>query len=91
MMDEPFSNLDVILKEELQELILGLRNNHQMGIIYVSHIIEEAFVLADRIAVINKGMLEQVDYKEKVLNNPKNEFICRLMGNKKLKWVILSR
>jgi ABC-type Fe3+/spermidine/putrescine transport system ATPase subunit len=85
MMDEPFSNLDVILKEELQELILGLRNNHQMGIIYVSHIIEEALVLADRIAVINNGMFEQIDYKEKVLNNPKNEFIRRLMGNKKLK------
>ncbi len=85
MMDEPFSNLDVILKEELQELILGLKNDHQMGIIYVSHILEEAFVLADRIAVINNGILEQVDCKERVLNNPENEFIRRLMGSRKLK------
>ena len=79
LMDEPFSNLDSILKEELQDLIIKLKNNFQMGIVYVTHIIDEALVIADRIAIINKGILEQIDYKEKVLNNPKNEFVRRLM------------
>ncbi len=85
MMDEPFSNLDSILKEELQELILGLKSRHQMGIIYVSHIIDEAFALADRIAIINNGVLEQIGCKDTVFNNPKNEFVRRLMAYKKLK------
>lgn len=79
LMDEPFSNLDSILKEELQELVIRLKNSFQMGIIYVTHNIEEAFALADRIAVINKGRLEQVDSKTKILNNPANEFVSRLL------------
>ena len=79
LMDEPFSNLDSILKEELQDLVIELKNSLQMGILYVTHNIEEALVLADTIAVMNKGMFEQIDSKENVLNNPKNEFVRRLL------------
>lgn len=79
LMDEPFSNLDSILKEELQALIIGLKNRAEIGIVYVTHNIEEALVLADRIAIMNKGRLEQIDNKEKILNNPKNEFVRRLL------------
>ncbi len=79
LMDEPFSNLDSILKEELQDLVIGLKNNLRMSIIYVTHNIEEALVLADRIAVMDKGRLEQIDSKDRVINNPKNEFVRRLM------------
>lgn len=79
LMDEPFSNLDSILKEELQNLIIRLKNSLHMGILYVTHNIEEALVLADTIAVMNKGMFEQIDSKENVLNNPKNEFVRRLL------------
>lgn len=79
LMDEPFSNLDSILKEELQDLVIELKNSLQMGIIYVTHNIEEALVLADTIAVMNKGKLEQIDGKDKVLDNPKNEFVCRIL------------
>lgn len=79
LMDEPFSNLDPIIKEELQGLILKVKNNVQMGIIYVTHNIEEAFVLADRIAIMNKGSWEQIGSKDEVLNNPKNEFVRRLL------------
>jgi ABC-type Fe3+/spermidine/putrescine transport system ATPase subunit len=79
LMDEPFSNLDSILKEELQGLVIKLKINHQKGIIYVTHIVEEALVLADRIAVMREGELEQMDSKEKVLSEPKNEFVRRLM------------
>ena len=79
LMDEPFSNLDSILKEELQDLVIELKNSLQMGIIYVTHNIEEALVLADTIAVMNKGRLEQMDSKDKVLANPKNDFVRRLL------------
>ena len=79
LMDEPFSNLDSILKEELQDLVIELKNSLQMGIIYVTHNIEEALVLADTIAVMNKGKLEQIDSKDKILDNPKNDFVRRLL------------
>ncbi len=79
LMDEPFSNLDSILKDDLQELLLSLRNHHEMGIMYVTHNIEEALALADRIAVINDGRLEQVNTKDNILNNPKNDFVRRLL------------
>jgi iron(III) transport system ATP-binding protein len=79
LMDEPFSNLDSILKEELQDFVIKLKLNHQMGIIYVTHNVDEAFMLADRIAIMNKGLIEQIDKKEEVINNPKNEFIRRLL------------
>ncbi len=79
LMDEPFSNLDSILKDDLQELLLSLKNHHEMGIIYVTHNIEEALALADRIAVINNGRLEQINTKDNILNNPKNDFVRRLL------------
>ena len=79
LMDEPFSNLDSILKEGLQQLIMGLKNSLHIGIIYVTHNIEEARVLADTIAVMNKGKLEQIDSKDKILDNPKNDFVRRLL------------
>ncbi|GBD95917.1 MAG TPA: ABC transporter ATP-binding protein [Nitrospirae bacterium] len=79
LMDEPFSNLDSILKDDLQELLLSLKNHHEMSIMYVTHNIEEALALADRIAVINKGRLEQIDTKDNILNNPKNNFVRRLL------------
>jgi ABC-type proline/glycine betaine transport system ATPase subunit len=67
------------LKEDLQQLIIGLKNSLHIGIIYVTHNIEEALVLADTIAVMNKGKLEQIDSKDKILDNPKNEFVCRIL------------
>jgi ABC-type Fe3+/spermidine/putrescine transport system ATPase subunit len=79
LMDEPFSNLDSLLKEELQELVMGLKNNHQMGIIYVSHIIEEVFTLADRIAIMSHGTMIQVGTKDDVLSNPKHSFVSRIL------------
>ena len=82
LMDEPFSNLDAILKEELQALILQLRNRHQMGIIYVSHMIDEVLSVADRIAIMNEGCFEQIDNKEEVIMHPRNEFVRRIIGIK---------
>lgn len=79
LMDEPFSNLDPILKEELQKLIMALKNRLQMGIIYVTHNIEEALALADRMAIMNKGRIEQIGYKDDVVDKPKNDFVRRLL------------
>jgi ABC-type Fe3+/spermidine/putrescine transport system ATPase subunit len=79
LMDEPFSNVDTILKEELQELVLKLKNELQTSIIYVTHNIEEVMLLADRLAIINKGELIQIDSKNKVVEKPEGEFVKRLL------------
>jgi ABC-type sugar transport system ATPase subunit len=79
LMDEPFSNLDSILKEELLGVVLDLKVNHQMGVIYVTHNVDEALILADKIAVIRQGRLEQVGRKDDILSDPKNEFVRRLL------------
>ena len=79
LMDEPFTNLDTILKEDLQKLVIALRNNYEMGIVYVSHIIEEVLVLADRIAIMDQGTMIQVGARDDVLDNPKDRFVSRLL------------
>lgn len=78
LMDEPFSSLDTILKEELQALIIKVKNDIKMGIIYVTHNIEEVLLLADRIAIMNMGRVEQIGNKDVILSNP-NEFVRRLL------------
>jgi ABC-type sugar transport system ATPase subunit len=79
LMDEPFSNIDPLLREELQELVLRLRDQFQMGIVYVTHNVAEAIILADRIAVMHKGRFLQIGTREEVSNNPINDFVRRLL------------
>ena len=79
LMDEPFSNLDSILKDNLLELVICLKKNTAMGVVCVTHNIDEAFFLADRLAIMNNGCVEQFDSKEKVIEKPKNKFISKLL------------
>jgi ABC-type Fe3+/spermidine/putrescine transport system ATPase subunit len=80
LMDEPFSNLDSILKSQLQDLVIRLKSNFNMGVVYVTHAVEEALALADRIAIMKEGEIIQADQKEAVLKHPINEFAGRLLG-----------
>jgi ABC-type Fe3+/spermidine/putrescine transport system ATPase subunit len=59
MMDEPFSSLDDILRTELLDITLSLRHTHHMTIVYVTHNIDEALYLADRISIMKNGRLIQ--------------------------------
>jgi ABC-type sugar transport system ATPase subunit len=79
LMDEPFSNLDPILTEELQNLVLSLKEKLQTGILYITHQVEDAFAIADRIAVMNQGRFEQIDEKAVLCKAPKNKFVSRFL------------
>jgi ABC-type sugar transport system ATPase subunit len=79
LMDEPFSNLDPVLKEELQQFIMALKNRLRMGFVYVTHNIEEVILMADRIAVMDRGTLIQLGTKDDVLGNPRNDFVRRFL------------
>ncbi|MFH1146220.1 MAG: ATP-binding cassette domain-containing protein [Pseudomonadota bacterium] len=80
LMDEPFSSLDPLLKKELRELVLGLRSSPGMGIVYVTHNMEEIFAIADCIAVMNKGSFEQIGMMDDVIKKPQNGFVRRFVG-----------
>ena len=79
LLDEPFSSLDSILKENLLKLMLSLKKEKAIGIICVTHNIDEANGLADRLAVMQNGRIIQFGSKEEVMNNPQNEFVGSLL------------
>jgi putative spermidine/putrescine transport system ATP-binding protein len=81
LMDEPLSALDKKLREEIQ---LELRRIHQetgVTILYVTHDQEEALRLSDRIAVFNKGRIEQCGTGEELYANPASKFVANFIGN----------
>lgn len=75
LMDEPFSALDPLSRASLQELVLSLHDELGTTIVFVTHNMEEAIKLGDRIAVMKEGKLIQCDTPEQLLLNPKNEFV----------------
>ncbi|ARG98672.1 glycine/betaine ABC transporter ATP-binding protein [Legionella micdadei] len=82
LMDEPFAALDAITRETLQNEIITLKRKLNKTIIFVTHDINEAFRLADRIAIMHEGCLEQVGTREEVLAHPATEFVSQLLSTK---------
>ena len=80
-LDEPLSNLDAKLRVQLRNELKEMQ--HRLGItaIYVTHDQEEALTLSDRIAVFNKGGIDQIAEPEEIYNRSKTEFVCNFIGN----------
>lgn len=75
LMDEPFSALDPISRFGLQEDLIELQNQLQKTIVFVTHDMQEAIKIGDRICIMNEGKVEQIGTPEDVLNNPKSDFV----------------
>jgi len=75
LMDEPFSNLDDLLKEELLQMTLSLKGENGLTIVYVTHNIDEALFLADRIAVLRAGRIIKMWEGEAVKNLSREEVL----------------
>lgn len=80
LMDEPFSALDMKLRERFQKMMKELQKEFNLTILFVTHDRDEAFYLADRIAIINKGTVEQIDSPEKLYNKPKTDYVANFLG-----------
>ncbi len=80
LLDEPLSNLDAALKEELRAELAALRNRLEMTLLYVTHDQAEALALSDRVAVMNHGVLEQVDTPERLYLDPATPFVAGFVG-----------
>ncbi|HES5838593.1 TPA: ABC transporter ATP-binding protein [Streptococcus pyogenes] len=80
LMDEPFSALDPISRKQLQELMLSLHKEFDMTIVFVTHDIDEAIKLGDRVAILNEGEIVQLDRPEMIKTHPANAFVANLFG-----------
>jgi ABC-type Fe3+/spermidine/putrescine transport system ATPase subunit len=80
LLDEPLSNLDTRLRLELREELRRIHRERRTTCLYVTHDQEEALSLADRIAVMNRGRVEQVGAPWEIYHQPVNEFVARFMG-----------
>lgn len=84
LMDEPFGALDPITRDSLQKLVKKLQKEMGKTIVFVSHDMDEALTLADKIVIMNKGRVVQFDTPENILKNPKNDYVRDLLGEEKL-------
>ncbi|GAB5055188.1 MULTISPECIES: ABC transporter ATP-binding protein [Pediococcus] len=75
LFDEPFSALDPIVRTQLQDLVLDLHHNMHNTIVFVTHDMDEALKLGDRIGIMSHGKLLQVDTPDDIAQHPVNEFV----------------
>ena len=80
-MDEPLSNLDAKLRVQLRNELKRMQKEFGITTIYVTHDQEEALTLSDRIAVFNKGYIEQIGTPNEVYNHSSTEFVCNFIGD----------
>ena len=75
LMDEPFSALDPLIRREMQLELLSLQSKLQKTIIFITHDINEAFKLGDRVAVMKDAKIVQIGTPEEIIESPSNEYI----------------
>ncbi|MEC9490525.1 MAG: betaine/proline/choline family ABC transporter ATP-binding protein [Halanaerobiales bacterium] len=81
LMDEPFGAVDPITRAELQNEFIRLQKKINKTICFVTHDIDEAIKMGDKIAIMNNGKLVQYDSPKNILFNPKNEFVEDFIGS----------
>jgi ABC-type sugar transport system ATPase subunit len=80
LMDEPLSNIDVKLREEIRQEIKRIQHETQITTIYVTHDQEDAFLLANKVVVMNAGKVEQIGNPEEIYYSPKSLFVANFVG-----------
>ncbi len=80
LLDEPLSNLDANLREEMRFEIRRLHDEFKITTVYVTHDQSEAMVTSDRIVVMNKGKVEQIDAPHILYGRPKSRFVAGFIG-----------
>lgn len=84
LMDEPFGALDPITRDALQELLKHLQQELGKTVVFVTHDMDEALKLADRIVIMAEGKVVQFDTPDNILKSPANEFVESFIGEERL-------
>lgn len=87
LMDEPLSNLDAKLRVQMRSEIKKLHEKLQTTFIYVTHDQTEALTMGDRIVVLDKGVIQQVDTPDNIYKNPQNMFVAGFIGSPQMNFV----
>ena len=81
LMDEPFGAVDPIVRDELQQELLRLQNDIGKTIVFVTHDIDEAFLLGDQVVLLEKGaQIAQVGAPSEIIENPATDFVASFIG-----------
>ena len=80
-MDEAFSALDPLIRVQMQDELLKLQEKMQKTIIFITHDLDEAIKLGDRIAIMKDGEVVQVGTPEEILTDPANHYVSRFTEN----------
>ncbi len=81
LMDEPFSALDPLVRKDMQFELLTIQRKLDKTIVFITHDINEAFKLGDRVAIMKDGEVIQVDTPERMTSNPKTEYVKRFIDS----------
>ena len=84
LMDEPFSALDPLTREELQNEIVNLQKEYKKTIIFVTHDMDEAIKCADKICIIQNGNIVQFGQPEEILKHPQNDYVEKFVGKNRI-------
>lgn len=84
LMDEPFSALDPITRSSLQDELVNLQSKLRKTIVFVTHDMDEAVKISDKICIMDKGEIIQYDTPENILKNPVNDFVSEFVGKKRI-------
>nr|WP_307992835.1 betaine/proline/choline family ABC transporter ATP-binding protein [uncultured Niameybacter sp.] len=84
LMDEPFSALDPITRSSLQDELIDLHSKFHKTIVFVTHDMDEAIKIADKICIMDKGNIVQYDTPENILKNPANDFVSEFVGKNRI-------
>lgn len=80
LLDEPFSNLDTLLKDQVRDDVRKIISRSQLTAILVTHDIQDALSMADRIALLKQGVLQQLDTPHNLYHYPLNTYVAKFMG-----------
>ncbi|WP_099158206.1 ABC transporter ATP-binding protein [Virgibacillus ndiopensis] len=86
LMDEPFSALDPISREQLQNDIRSLQKEIKKTIVFVTHDMDEAMAIGDRVCLMKVGEIVQVDSPQQLILHPTNQFVKDFIGERKSPW-----
>lgn len=81
LMDEAFSALDPLIRRDMQDQLIELQNELGKTILFITHDLNEAMRLGDRIAVMRDGRIVQIGTSEQILNDPANDYVARFIAD----------
>ena len=90
LMDEAFSALDPLIRKDMQDELLEIQSNMKKTIVFITHDLDEALKIGDRIALMKDGAIVQIGTPEEILMNPSNDYVERFVEDVDLSKVLTA-